>query len=60
MPLIGIAPAKGSAATTTVTPATCPACGFSFGLADVATVSGHFLGHLVLRETRVDPTAPDW
>lgn len=35
-------------ATLTVLPGACPACGFVFGLADVATQQAHFLGHILV------------
>lgn len=44
-------------ATSTILPADCPACGYSFTLLDVATIQAHFLAHLVARVG--SPTSQD-
>lgn len=51
------------AATTPVStaalPATCPVCGYVFGLLDAASISAHFLAHLVTSYQPSKSTA-DW
>jgi hypothetical protein len=36
-------------ATSQVVPPACPACGFVFATQDNATMTSHFLGHMVMQ-----------
>jgi len=51
--------------TTSATPADCPSCGYVFGITDAATMTAHFLAHLVFALRLQGPadnrdTQPDW